>query len=101
MGYQTAPHGSLGLPYGLYQFMSLSEGTALIVHSFVTLEAKLYVNDVIIESALDIIHGNQFSPSCTFRYTYLLSPSSNTFFQNFCQVNLVVLASLPVSIVVL
>ena len=29
MGYQTAPHGSLGLPCGLYQFMSLTEGTAL------------------------------------------------------------------------
>ena len=27
MGYQTAPHGSLGLPCGLYQFMSLTEGT--------------------------------------------------------------------------
>ena len=30
MGYQTAPHGSLGLPCGLYQFMSLTEGTALL-----------------------------------------------------------------------
>ena len=29
MGYQTAPHGSLGLPCGLCQFMSLTEGTAL------------------------------------------------------------------------
>ena len=29
MGYQTAPHGSLGLPGGLYQFMALIEGTAL------------------------------------------------------------------------
>ena len=29
MGYQTAPHGSPGLPCGLYQFMSLTEGTAL------------------------------------------------------------------------
>ena len=29
MGYQTAPHDSLGLPRGLYQFMSLIEGTAL------------------------------------------------------------------------
>ena len=29
MGYQTAPHGSLGLPGGLYQFMALTEGTAL------------------------------------------------------------------------
>ena len=28
MGYQTAPHGSIGLPCGLYQFMSLTEGTA-------------------------------------------------------------------------
>ena len=26
MGYQTAPHGSLGLPGGLYQFMALTEG---------------------------------------------------------------------------
>ena len=33
MGYQTAPHGSLGLPCGLYQFMSLSEGTALLFES--------------------------------------------------------------------
>ena len=29
MGYQTAPHGNLGLPGGLYQFMALTEGTAL------------------------------------------------------------------------
>ena len=29
MGYQTAPHGSLGLPGGLYQFMALTEGAAL------------------------------------------------------------------------
>ena len=29
MGYQTAPHSSRGLPCGLYQFMSLTEGTAL------------------------------------------------------------------------
>ena len=29
MGYQTAPHGSLGLPGGLYQFMALTEGTPL------------------------------------------------------------------------
>ena len=30
MGYQAAPpHGSLGLPGGLYQFMALTEGTAL------------------------------------------------------------------------
>ena len=32
-GYQTAPHGSLGLPCGLYQFMSLTEGTALLFES--------------------------------------------------------------------
>ena len=29
MGYQTAPHGSLGLPGGLYQFIALTEGAAL------------------------------------------------------------------------
>ena len=29
MEYQTAPHGGLGLPGGLYQFMALTEGTAL------------------------------------------------------------------------
>ena len=29
MGYQTAPHGSLGLPGGLYQSMALTEGAAL------------------------------------------------------------------------
>ena len=29
MGYQNAPHGSLGLPCELYQFMSLTEGTEL------------------------------------------------------------------------
>ena len=33
MGYQTAPHGSLGLPCGLYQFMSPTEGTALLFES--------------------------------------------------------------------
>ena len=33
MGYQTAPHGSLGLPGGLYQFMALTEGTALLFES--------------------------------------------------------------------
>ena len=33
MEYQTAPHGSLGLPYGLYQFMSHTEGTALLFES--------------------------------------------------------------------
>ena len=33
MGYKTAPHGSLGLPCGLYQFMSLTEGTALLFGS--------------------------------------------------------------------
>ena len=33
MGYQTVPHGSLGLPCGLYQFMSLTEGTALLFES--------------------------------------------------------------------
>ena len=33
MGYQTAPHGSLGLPCGLYQFMSLTEDTALLFES--------------------------------------------------------------------
>ena len=29
MGYQTAPHSSLGLPGGLYQFMALTEDAAL------------------------------------------------------------------------
>ena len=33
MGYQTAPHGSLGLPSGFYQFTSLTEGTALLFES--------------------------------------------------------------------
>ena len=33
MGYQTAPHGSLGLPFGLYHFMSLTEGMALLFES--------------------------------------------------------------------
>ena len=33
MGYQIARHGSLGLPCGLYQFMSLTEGTALLFES--------------------------------------------------------------------
>ena len=28
-GYQAAPHGGLGLPGGLYQFMALTEGTPL------------------------------------------------------------------------
>ena len=28
-----APHGSLGLPCGLYQFLSLTEGTALLFES--------------------------------------------------------------------
>ena len=30
MGYQTAPHISLGLPCGLHQSMSLTEGAALL-----------------------------------------------------------------------
>ena len=30
MGYQIAPHKGLGLPCGLYQFMSHIEGTALL-----------------------------------------------------------------------
>ena len=33
MGYQAAPHGSLGLPSGFYQFTSLTEGTALLFES--------------------------------------------------------------------
>ena len=33
MGYQAAPHGSLGLPYGLYQFMSVTKGTAQLFES--------------------------------------------------------------------
>ena len=33
MGYQTAPHGSLGLPCGLYQSKSLTEGTPLLFES--------------------------------------------------------------------
>ena len=33
MGYQTAPQGSLGLPWGLYQLTSLTEGTALLFES--------------------------------------------------------------------
>ena len=33
MGYQAAPHGSLGLPRGLYRFMSHTEGTALLFES--------------------------------------------------------------------
>ena len=33
MGYQTAPHGSLGLPSGFYQFTSLTEGTSLLFES--------------------------------------------------------------------
>ena len=33
MAYQTAPHGNLGLPCGLYQFMLLTEGTALLFES--------------------------------------------------------------------
>ena len=33
MGYQTALHGSLGFPCGLYLIMSLTEGTALLFES--------------------------------------------------------------------
>ena len=33
MGYQTAPHGSLGLPCGFHQFMPLTEGTPLLFES--------------------------------------------------------------------
>ena len=33
MGYQAAPDGSLVLPCGLYQFMSNTEGTALLFES--------------------------------------------------------------------
>ena len=41
MGYQTAPHGSLGLSCGLYQFMSLAEGTALLFESELVLYPSL------------------------------------------------------------
>ena len=41
MGYQTAPHSSLGLPCGLYQFMSLTEGTALLFESELVLYPHL------------------------------------------------------------
>ena len=34
MGYQTAHHGSLGLPCGLYQLMSLTEGTTPLFGCF-------------------------------------------------------------------
>ena len=33
MRYQTAPHGSLGLPCGFHQFMPLTEGTPLLFES--------------------------------------------------------------------
>ena len=33
MGYQTAPHGSLGLPCGLYQSKSFTKGTPLLFES--------------------------------------------------------------------
>ena len=33
MGHQTAPHGSLDLPSGFYQFTSLTEGTVLLFES--------------------------------------------------------------------
>ena len=33
MGYKTAPKGNLGLPCGLYQFMSHTEGAALLFES--------------------------------------------------------------------
>ena len=33
MGYQTAPQSSVGLPCGLYQFISATEGTALLFES--------------------------------------------------------------------
>ena len=33
MGYQAAPLSSLGLPCQLYQFMSHTEGTALLLES--------------------------------------------------------------------
>ena len=33
MGYQAAPDGSLVLPCGLYQFMSITEGKALLFES--------------------------------------------------------------------
>ena len=33
MGYQTAPHASLGLLCGLYQFVSHTEGTVLLFES--------------------------------------------------------------------
>ena len=32
MRYQTAPHGSVGLPNELYQLMLLTEGTALLLN---------------------------------------------------------------------
>ena len=33
MGYRIAPNGSLSPPFGLYQFMSHNEGTALLFES--------------------------------------------------------------------
>ena len=33
MGYKTTHHGSLGLPCGLHQFMSFTEGKALLFES--------------------------------------------------------------------
>ena len=33
MGYQTALHSSLGLPYGFHQFMPLTEGTPVLFES--------------------------------------------------------------------
>ena len=39
--YQTAPHSSLDLLCGLYQFMSLTEGTALLFESELVLKPAL------------------------------------------------------------
>ena len=51
MGYQTAPHGSLGLPGELYQFMALTEGTALPFESeWVLIEKNCPKNQQLLNS---------------------------------------------------
>ena len=63
MGYQTALHGSLGLPCGLYQFMSLTEGTALLFGSELV---HFDYDEYDLQQALKIITHLQFVclPAC-------------------------------------
>ena len=64
MGYQTAPHGSLSLPCGLYQFMSLTEGTALLF------ESEWMLHPALSSQLLAMSNYNQLMNVATHKYSY-------------------------------